>query len=39
VWLFVLACIREARFIRYHIRNEAVVAVVHTLKTLYCPGE
>ncbi|MYO13215.1 ArsR family transcriptional regulator [Salmonella enterica subsp. enterica serovar Kentucky] len=31
--------IREARYIRYHIKNEAVVAVVHTLKTIYCPGE
>ncbi|EJG0601596.1 ArsR family transcriptional regulator [Cronobacter sakazakii] len=30
---------REARYIRYHIKNEAVVALVHTLKTIYCPGE
>ncbi|EOL9013553.1 ArsR/SmtB family transcription factor [Cronobacter malonaticus] len=34
-----IAGVREARFIRYHIRNEAVVAVVHTLKNIYCPGE
>ncbi|ELY4857299.1 winged helix-turn-helix transcriptional regulator [Cronobacter sakazakii] len=31
--------VREARYIRYHIKNEAVVALVHTLKTIYCPGE
>ncbi|CCJ87738.1 Transcriptional regulator, ArsR family [Cronobacter dublinensis 582] len=31
--------VREARFIRYHIKNEAVVAVVHTLKNIFCPGE
>ncbi len=30
--------VRQARFIRYHIKNEAVVAVVHTLKNIYCPG-
>ncbi|MDO6409445.1 MAG: metalloregulator ArsR/SmtB family transcription factor [Pantoea sp.] len=31
--------IREARFIRYHIKNEAIFAVVQTLKNIYCPGE
>ncbi|WP_343464871.1 metalloregulator ArsR/SmtB family transcription factor [Pantoea sp.] len=31
--------VRHARFIRYHIKDEAVFAVVKTLKKLYCPGE
>jgi len=30
--------VRHARFIRYHIKDKAVFAVVKTLKTLYCPG-
>lgn len=31
--------VREAKFIRYHIKNEAVLDVVKTLKNIYCPGE
>ncbi|WP_276641927.1 ArsR/SmtB family transcription factor [Siccibacter turicensis] len=31
--------VRDARFIRYHIKDEAIVAVVQTLKNIYCPGE
>lgn len=31
--------VRHARFIRYHIKNEAILAVVQTLKNIYCPGE
>ncbi|KHJ66258.1 transcriptional regulator [Pantoea rodasii] len=30
--------VRQARFIKYHIKDEAVFAVVHTLKNIYCPG-
>lgn len=31
--------VREAKFIRYQIKNEAVLDVVKTLKNIYCPGE
>ncbi|MFA1646394.1 MAG: ArsR/SmtB family transcription factor [Enterobacteriaceae bacterium] len=31
--------IRQARNVRYHIKNEAIFAVVQTLKSIYCPGE
>lgn len=31
--------VRDARFIRYHIKDEAIVTVVQTLKNIYCPGE
>ncbi|MDY0973057.1 metalloregulator ArsR/SmtB family transcription factor [Siccibacter turicensis] len=31
--------VRDARFIRYHIKDETIVAVVQTLKNIYCPGE
>ena len=30
---------RQARYIRYHIKNDAIFAVVQTLKNIYCPGE
>lgn len=30
---------RQARYVRYHIKNEAIFAVVQTLKNIYCPGE
>ncbi|WP_044174592.1 ArsR/SmtB family transcription factor [Phytobacter massiliensis] len=31
--------VREARFIRYRIKNAAILAVVQTLKHIYCPGD
>jgi DNA-binding transcriptional ArsR family regulator len=31
--------VRNARFIRYHIKDEAIFEVVQTLKNIYCPGE
>lgn len=31
--------VRQARFVRYSIKNEAIFAVVQTLKNIYCPGE
>lgn len=30
---------REARYVRYQIKDNAVHAVIATLKQLYCPGE
>lgn len=30
---------RQARYVRYHIKNEAIFAVMQTLKNIYCPGE
>lgn len=34
-----ISAVRQARFIRYSIQDTAALAVLNTLKTLYCPGE
>lgn len=35
----VIESTREARYVRYQIKDHAVHAIIATLKQLYCPGE
>lgn len=30
--------VRQAKYVRYSIKNDAIFAVVQTLKNIYCPG-